>query len=185
MDIKIATALIAVIAALITTLITQYLTTKQFNTSVKEHYRKLYFERQLLAYEALWSKLRPLSQYHDKKTLLLRKKEDGITVWKLSVENTQLFCGDITDFFFSNNGIYLTKSTRKAIFDLRWKLVGVTSRHPNEKQIIVIGNDDRKEINKQITVLTDSVRKDIGLLNLSFDINKLGIPTESLNNESD
>lgn len=175
MDVKLLTAIIAACTALVTTIVVQYITGRRIRSSVKEHYRKIFFERQLNGYEALWQKLRPISRYFGPLTVLNRKAVDGEMKWVLNTSVSQKFCDELTDLFFSNHGVFLSKTTRKVIFEIRDEISSTLQDIPEGVEEFELEDNARKRISGLTEGAIGTIREDIGLLNLSFEIEDLGL----------
>lgn len=174
-DIKILVALISLLSAAFSTLITQVILSRKFKKTIQENYKQKFFEKQFEAYQKFWAKLRPLSNFNNSKSILVNKYSKGKDInWKLDTEIALEFCEDITSFFFSENGILLGKDTRKAMFKIRDSLKKEIYRGKNTK-LIDINNETYKKIYAQIHGLFKQTRKEIGLINLKFDFDDLGI----------
>ena len=171
------TALIAFLSALVTTLITQLFIGLNFRREIKNRYRKTYFEKQLEAYQELWSCLRPLSRYRGPKIIFEGVSNiDGEKKWILNINNSFLFCESVTDFYFSHHGLLLSRKVRDLIFELRG-LIGkqIVSFSDDRKLSIALEKSVSKEINRLCGEIFEAVRADVGLLNLQFDIKEFGI----------
>ncbi|GIQ60890.1 hypothetical protein Flavo103_40260 [Flavobacterium collinsii] len=164
-------AIITIITSLLTTIFTQYILRKNFNDNLKENYRKKYFESQFEAYLNFWSTLRPLSQYYSKKTIL-EIKDDKIF---LNKERSLFYIEDMTDFFFSQYGIFLTRRTRNLIFDFRRDLLKQINLYKGNENLIALTFEQKKELRKHCQKILETTRMDIGLLNLKFDITEFKI----------
>lgn len=167
-------ALIAMLSSIITTVISQLVIRNNFKSSVKENYRKEYFERQLNAYQKFWTQLRPLSNINDNKAIwkVVNESKKGKT-WILKTKIAIEFCEASTDFYFSEYGLYLGYKSRQTFFRLRNKLYHFAKIYKDDE--VELDHKDRKAINGLKGQLMNEIREELGVLNLKFDIKKLGI----------
>lgn len=163
--------IIAVWASVTTTVITQYIVRKNFSDSVKDTYRKKYFDRRFECYLKFWSLLRPLSRHYDDKTIIKYQN----TSFLLNVPMTNRFIDSINDFFFSELGIFLSRDIRRELFTLRDLLVKHLAKVEQDTKLIKLTHEESKEIKRYRSKLINLVRGDVGIFNVKFDPHKFQI----------
>jgi hypothetical protein len=171
------TTLAGVIAAVIASVISHLLVFRKLRREFAEHYRALYFEKQLSAYQKLWTLIRPGSDFPQDSSIL----SGGSNNCLFNPGNAQMFCDSINDFFYSEMGLFLSKNTRKNIFILRGYLSGILKNIKKDKKrgFIPIDKDDAVHIRKSFGGLIVSIRKDVFLDNLVFNEKDIGLEAES------
>ncbi|WP_452232531.1 hypothetical protein [Lacinutrix sp. MEBiC02595] len=178
-DSKILIALIAFVAAIASTVVTQFILIKKFKKTIHENYRKVFFEKQLNAYQQFWIELKPLSRLYNKHTIISKRIEENKTTWFLNEKPSRNFCNDVTTFFFSEHGIFLGKTTRSHLFSFRNKIHDLIDTAKIKDGKIALSNELKKNINKETATLITSIRADIGVLNLKFNFEELELGDEN------
>lgn len=165
---------IAFVSAVITTLIVQVVSIRNLKKSFQDQYKRIYFEKQMDAYQQLWKELRPLSKWYDENQTIFYLNRKGINNKDALFlpEKALSFCTSITDFFFSEQGIFISKETRKQFFILRSILGDIAS---NNEEEVILPEVERKKINSSVDSLIMVIRDDLGVMNLRFDFDDLGI----------
>lgn len=139
-----------------------------------ERYRNRLFDKQLAAYEALWVSLRRSSIYFSEATVFVRQAGEVF----FSPSNATSMAIELTDVFFTEHGLYLSKSTRKALFEARRALQKACSRHEGSEALVRISKDEFAEVSAALKELVQATRRDVGLRALRFNAAEIGIPEE-------
>ena len=139
----VAAAVIAGVTALLTTLLTQKITRNQ-----------IYTEKQLACYQKLWGHLKPLSRVCGPDTIM---QDDAI----INRQNAIRFCNDYNCFFFSEEGLFLSRKTRNSLFDLRNFLLDLTRKAGSETEALT--EKQTYKLNLLYKNVFTSIRNDVGL----------------------
>ena len=122
-------------------------------------------DEQLTAYKKLWSCLEPTSKFSSEKTLLRFLKEGTFLDRNVAVT----FTNSIRGFFFSENGLFLSRLVRKELFGLLDHLQKIGNSSDSETDHLV--RIDKKEltiIRNKIKALIVAIRSDVSLLDVEF-----------------
>lgn len=160
----IVSAIISLFTALLVLLLSKYFDRKKQRSDFAHAYQTAYFEKQIAAYQALWALYRPLSKNYDEQTIFNRSSTSG----KVRVNDRVLnnFCSAITQFFFSSDGIFISRNTRKHLFSLRDQLETYANEEKDVEQL-------RKCIHTLSAELFQSTREDIGLVDLELQVDQM------------
>ncbi|MCE4538292.1 hypothetical protein LXT12_13625 [Pelomonas sp. P7] len=139
-----------------------------------ERYRNRLFDKQLAAYEALWVSLRRSSIYFSDETVFVRQRGEVF----FSGQNATKMAIELTDVFFTEHGLYLSKSTRKALFDARRALQKASSQYEGGDPLVRIPREQFNEVSAALKELVQATRRDVGLRALRFNAAEIGIPEE-------
>jgi hypothetical protein len=172
MEASLLTALVGLGGVLSGAWISHLLTERRLQREFAENYRNILFSRQLAAYQQLWSLLLPTSRYCSESTIL-DKRGSG---WVIRVSAAKAFCDKLTEFFFSEHGLYLSKSTRRALFstrDIVQKLIMDASASGLEEH--KLDPAKRKEMRESFINLQTVIRNDMGLRALKFRPTDIGV----------
>jgi len=169
MDSTIIASLIGFITAVVGTIISHFLLLRHSTRQFAEYYRNKLFDKQLAAYEKLWGLLPPTSRASSERTILYLENSKIYVQTKIAKE----FCDSITLYFFSEHGLYLSKSTRQALFNVREELWGIYSKDSENK--VEISKDDKAKIQTYFLKLHTTIRDDLGLRALKFKPEDIGI----------
>jgi hypothetical protein len=172
MEVSLLTSLVGFGGVLSGAWISHLLMERRLHREFKESYRNILFNRQLEAYQQLWSLLLPTSLYCSEGTILDNRGSD----WIIRVSTAKAFCAKLTEFFFSEHGLYLSKSTRRALFSTRdtiQKLIMDASISGIKEH--KIDPAKRKEMRASFTNLQTVIRNDLGLRALKFRPTDIGV----------
>jgi hypothetical protein len=175
MDSTTIASLVGFITAIAGSVISHFLLLRHAKRQFAEYYRNKLFEKQLAAYERLWAILYPTSRATTDKTVVGFENGKAFFRAKIAAE----FCESITQYFFSENGLYLSKSTRNVLFDVRDILQEmIYSPHHGEK--FELSTEDRKRIRTSFMNLQTTIRDDLGLRALKFKPEDIGVDEKYL-----
>ncbi len=168
MEEKLLTGFIALFTSLIVSLIAYLYTLKKIRHEKKETFNLNHYERQVEAYLEFWSLLKPFTDFDYFDDTIIKKKEGKKY---LNVTNSMSFFKGFRDFFYSKQGIYLSRELRDPIFELR-KFIEEKSNDPKEG-MVELTNNEYKIIYRYMVRIRIIARTDIGVRDIS-------IPTEEL-----
>lgn len=157
-------ALIALVTALVTSVVAHYLSTIKLEKQFSENYKVKYFEKQLIAYQLLWKEYAPLSRFYTDSTIFTFEGNDLVTI---NIANATFFCESISLFMFSEHGIFISKNTRKQIFKLRGVLNDLSKNYIYDE---INHIEVRSKINNIVDELYRLTRNDLGLMNLTLGL---------------
>ena len=168
MHVDIKVALIAAYSELVTTLIANFFQRHISKKELIEKYRMIYFENQLAAYRKFWSILKPISKYLNLDSPIVKEGD----MYYLDLQKCQKFSDEITDFFFSSDGVLLDRETRIAMFDVRDHLEDLMTKYQDDTQSkIQITSQEAKDFRRLRDPLFNAVRSGSNLINLEFQAN--------------
>jgi hypothetical protein len=173
------TALIGFISAVIGTIISHRLIERRSHREFAERYRNKLFDKQLAAYEALWKVLRRTSRYYDDETIF---RWHTSSVW-FSQSAAREYCKELTEIFFSEHGLYLAKTTRQCMFEVRDARRKISIEVRDEPELTVLPDVQAKHLRSQFQKLTMTVRHDMGLRALRFRPEDIGVDESLLETE--
>lgn len=164
--------LVGFLSAVFTSILSHWFVLHRLRKEAKQRIREDYFQKQLTAYMKLWSLLGSTSKYATKKTII-SKNETGSY---LDIENACSFCQAITDFFFSEDGIFLTRDMRKAVFTARNVLEDyINMASQEEKKCIQISSSKADSIQSKFSRIYNQARYDIAVQDLKFNKKEFGL----------
>jgi hypothetical protein len=167
---EVSAGLIAFASAVITSILAHWLMFRRLRRQFAERYRTVYFEKQLASYQKLWSLLKPTSLYPGEDAIIFETDPDP----QFDPANAKAFCRAITDFFFSEQGIFLSKDVRKALFDLRGALEEIGKTGSSGRRFTISRNQVQLVRDSAAQLIT-VMRNNLGLRNLKFKIEDLGV----------
>jgi hypothetical protein len=176
MDTALVSGITGFATAVLGTLLSHRLLQERSHKEFAERYRNRLFDKQLAAYEALWKTLRRTSAYFTEETVFVY--DQGQVVF--SQANATKLAIELTDFFFTEHGLYLSKSTRNALFDARRALTRATVKHGEAAPAEVMPKADCNAIGAALKELVHATRRDIGLRALRFKAQEIGIPDDQI-----
>lgn len=139
----------------------QQLALERFKGEQLEQFRMENNRKQLEAYQKLWALLQPLSDYAESGTQVIRREAGQVLLnWPLV---DQFFIA-FRDFFYSEQGIFLSKAARTAIFEVRTFIL--KARENGESQPdgwVKISNNQAKDIEQGLDWIRKTIRRDAGL----------------------
>ena len=172
MDTVVIASLVGFISALIGTIVSHWLITRRSRREFAEKYRTTLFDKQLNAYQKLWSLLAPTSRFYTDKTIVFIR--DGKP--HINVTTAKKFCEAITEFFFSEHGLYLSKTSRRALFETRDAVYkNIAANKAWDITDIEITAEIRSELRNSFENLHTTIRTDLGLRALKFKPGDIGV----------
>ncbi len=171
MDTTLISGITGFATAVLGTLLSHRLLQQRSHKEFAERYRNRLFDKQLAAYEALWTTLRRTSTYFSDETVFVY--DQGHVVF--SQANATKLAIELTDFFFTEHGLYLSKSTRNALFNARRALMRAAAKQGGAATQVHIGKDDCAAITAALKELVHATRRDVGLRALRFTAHDIGI----------
>jgi len=171
MDTVIVAALIGFISAVITSLISHGLLLGRIRREAMEPFRSEFYQKQLMAYQKMWSLLGPTSRYPSDNTVIIRKNRQQY----LSVVNARKFSNDIREFFFSEYGIFLSKEMRKSIFEMLDDLAEHKYRGGSEDNLVPLTKEQASSIQVCFANIHVTARRDLALSDIAFPKSELGL----------
>lgn len=169
-------AIIGFLTAVLGTVLSNWFIERRSHREFAEKYRNALFEKQLAAYERLWCVLLPTSRHSTGSTVF--QHVSGNTYF--SQPAAQAFCDSLTDFFFSEHGLYLSKTTRSMLFKVRDALTGVLYNKTGGEALLLLDDATRKALRDTFRELVTTVREDVGLRALKFRPEDIGVDEEML-----
>lgn len=139
----------------------QQLALERFKGEQLEQFRMGYHQKELEAYQKLWALLLPLSDFADPGKQIIQR-EDGKVL--LNGHLADQFFRSFRDFFYSEQGIFLSKDLRTAIFKVRTFIL--KARDEGQSQAdgwIEISNNKAKDIEQGLDWVRKTIRRDAGL----------------------
>lgn len=176
MDTALVSGVTGFATAVLGTLLSHRLLQQRSYKEFAERYRNRLFDKQLAAHEALWTHLRRASIYFNEETVFIH---DGGEVC-FSRSNANKLAVELTDFFFTEHGLYLPKSTRKALFEARRALQRACLKYEAADAPVRISKAEFGDIGMALKELVQATRRDVGLRALRFTAEEIGIPDEPL-----
>lgn len=141
-----------------------------------EALKSSYYEKQLASYQKFWSLLGPTSKYWSEDISIIVKKDD---TWFLSIVNADKFFSEIRDFFYSEQGLFLSRDLRKKTFSLRKYVKNLLEQAGNEGQeFLQVNNKNRSEIQQCFHKIRIAVRSDLGLHDAVLPVSELELSEE-------
>lgn len=168
MDVKIIIALITAITSLVLSTITIVFNSKRIRNEKYESFKKEHYLKITDAYLEFWGVFKHLSLRHVHKDSVFQENNDE---WNVIKKNVETFITVFFDFFYSKNGIYLSRDIRQTIFTLVDELKKITEDSKTNE--IKISNSKFKKLKNLRDKAITQTRNQIGLR----DIN---LPTEHL-----
>jgi hypothetical protein len=154
-------ALAGLVTALLAGLVSHLLLVRRLRRELLEKLKFSYYEKQLTAYQKLWSLLRPTSYYYAAKDLLIVKRDDN---FYLDVANVRRFYDELLVFFYSEHGIFLSKEMRTLLFDSRDFIEQLIADSKDASSgLVPLARKMRKKIQWDFNCVRVLARQDVGL----------------------
>jgi hypothetical protein len=172
MDTILLTALATLASSIITATLSHWLMLKQLGQQKAQDNRGIFLEKHIEACTKFWSLLGPTSKYIGENRML---KENGDVTY-LDVKVTRQFCQDITLFFFSEHGIFMSREFRKALFDTRTfldKLLSEAQAPPLD--LLPLSRTKADKIEDCFRWLRETVRSEVVVKDLHFSRKEVGV----------
>lgn len=149
----------------------QQLTLERFKGEQLEQFRMGYNQKQSEAYQKVWALLRPLSDYEEAGKQVIRRGDgQAFLNWPL----VDQFFNDFRDFFYSEQGIFLSKDARTAIFTARTFIIKAHEKgEPQPDGWDKISNNQAKDIEQALDWVRKTIRRDAGLEDWHLPAEKL------------
>jgi hypothetical protein len=120
-----------------------------------------YFEKQLAAYQKLWSRLGPTSYDTAAGGLLVVQEGDR---YFLDVGNARRFFAGFRTFFYSEHGIFLSRELRKLLFGIRDLVEETIAAAPDPAAARVpLSRKARRRLQWEFDRVRVLVRQDLGM----------------------
>ena len=158
--------LLAVLAGFVSAalmgIISHLLVLRRLRREKLETLRTSYYEKQIRSYQKFWSLLSPTSRYWNFEDSLIVKKNDRNG---LQIDSVDKFFISFRSFFYSEDGLFLSRSLRKEVFELRKSLSNLIEREKDriEDGFLPVSYKQRKSIRNSFHQIREIVRADIGL----------------------
>jgi hypothetical protein len=167
MDVDIVVALISAgFSALFGTVIGHFLIVARYRKEGLSDLRSKVDEKILSAYQKLWVVMSPLAYYDLQGETLIKRNADGVFLNRQIVEQ---FFTDFRTFFYSEDGMLISRPMREKVFEVREFALGVMAEHPDDPgPYIKISNTKAKKIENGFDWLRKNIRRDVGLLDTQF-----------------
>lgn len=162
----VAPAAVGFASAALVAVLSQALILRRFRREMLEKFRFGFFDRQLDAYQELWTLLAPISYYREAEDAILAEGESGP---HLHVERCRRFHLAIRAYFYSKHGMFLSKALRAELFDARDFVEElIRSREPEtaSQALVPLTRKQRKEIDWRFDRVRVTIRNDLGLRDL-------------------
>lgn len=171
MDPEVIVALIALGASIVGALIGHYLAIRRFRREQLNLLRTEIDKKTLAAYQKFWACLLPSSYFHpDDRSLIVRREGQAYLNQPVFEE---IFAG-IRDFTYSENGIFLSREMRKAIFEVRDFIEEeIVAKSEKQSGLIKISNTKAKKVEVGFDWIRKNARRDVGLEDARFPSDKL------------
>jgi hypothetical protein len=171
MDPEVIVAFIALGASIMGALIGHYLALRQFRREQLNLLQAEVEKKTLSAYQKFWTCLLPASYFlPDDRSLVVRREGQAYLNQPVFEE---LFAG-IRDFTYSENGIFLSREMRKAIFEVRDFIEEeIVAKSEKQSGLIKISNTKAKKIENGFDWIRKNARRDVGLEDARFPSDKL------------
>jgi hypothetical protein len=164
--------IVGLVSATLVAVVSHWTLLHRIKKEAAQKNRSEYFQKQLAAYMKLWGLLPPTSSYITPDTIISK----NVTPYEINVQNAKIFCTDITSFFFSEQGIFLSKNVRSSIFKLRDFIDALINNDASKNlHTITLSNNKYNDLIFHFKQMQIAVRNDIGLRNLLFDEDEIVI----------
>ena len=156
----------ALASSIITSILSHWLITRQLRQETAQENRRIYLEKHIEACTAFWALLAPTSKYLGENRIIKQDKESLY----LDIKVTRQFCQDVTNFFFSKHGIFMSQEFRDALFGTRDYLDTVMEEAKEESPDIVrLSKTKAGKIEDSFRWLRETTRNEIVVKNLRFE----------------
>jgi len=170
MTATIIASIVGFVSAAILSIISHFLLLQKEKKIKLQILRSKLHDEQLLSYKKLWSHLEPTSKYCSDSTLIKYQQHDVYINKSVSKD----FILSIRGFFFSDNGLFLSKSVRKELFGLLDILQKLSlSPVAGDNELVKIDKTQENKIRQKIIDLIKTMRTDVGLTDMEFPDHKV------------
>lgn len=168
MDDKLITAIIATVTSVAITAIGYFTAIKRIKREKVESFKVEHYKNQMEAYLVFWTVLRPFTEYEGFNDRILKVKDNQSYIDRNSMSKFHLA---FNEFFYSKNGIFLSRKLRNEIFHTRDYLEKIS----NEKKgdLIKISNSTAKKIKYRFIQVRNVARSDIGVRDMNLPTKEL------------
>lgn len=165
-----APAVVGFLSAALVAGLSQALIFRRFRREMEERFRFGFFDRQLEAYQELWTLLAPVSYY--------RQAGDTVVVVhegcpNLHVETCRRFHAAIREFFYSKHGLFLSRAVRSELFEARdfvERMIDARDGSTVSEGLVPLTRKERKEVEWRFDRVRIAVRNDLGLRDLEAPV---------------
>ena len=172
MDVDIIVALIgAGFSALFGTVIGHFLIVARYRKEGFSDLRGKLDEKILNAYQKFWVVMSPLAYYDPQGETLIKRNEGSVFLNRQIVER---FFTDFRTFFYSEDGLLLSRSMREKVFEVREFIFNVIAEQQEaDGPYIQISNTKAKKIENAFDWLRKNIRREVGLLDTQFPADEM------------
>jgi len=170
MNINIITAIIAASTSLLVALITSFFAISKIRREKVELFKIEHIKNMIFSYRKLWSILKPLSRIHYENTSIIIKENDEYFVVR---DHVIKFYQRFSDFFFSDEGLYLSRNLRQELFAVRDKLFDTLEKE--DGKMIKISSTKARKLYDQFDWILTIIRNDIGIRDILIPKGELGL----------
>ena len=167
MELKIVIALITAISSFIVSVLSITFNFLKTEKEKKEEFKKEHYIRIINSYLKFWTLFRFLSINEESKHAIIQRSNKN--EWVIVKSNFDRFIEELYTFFYSENGLFLSREVRKLIFGIRNDIREVIT----ESEETIISNSVYKKIKSQRDKAIIQTRADIGLRDISIPVKKL------------
>lgn len=173
MEEKIISGIIALTTSLVVSLVAYFYALRKIRHEKKEAFKLNHYERQVDAYLQFWSLLKPFTSFDYFNDTIIKSDNDKKY---LNIEVSMEFYKDIRDFFYSKQGVFLSRELKAPLFNLR-RFIEYKSKGSAEN-IVELSKKDYKTINNYMVQIRIIARSDIGVRDISLPVDELDLKKE-------